>query len=296
MADVTNAIVNAIFQASLDTVLDANATAAVEVAAGFWSRAFATADVDPPLLPSYVMGAIGRDLVTKGESVWFLDIRNGAPVLIPVTWYSVEGSYARDTWLYRLQASSPTSALLDKTVRQNGVVHIRYSFKAEAPWRGISPLAWANDTARAPGQSERRLMEESGTPTGYVMPTPATPVDPSTQPGLFDPLENLKAEVRALAGKILIVETMQTGWGNGRAAAPQSEWNPRRIGADPPVGLLKITVSEQDCKILAGSQHPRHSLTIRPCGKLCAQPVAIGIVPYSPTGNRVHIYPDAHRL
>ena len=246
MADVTNAIVNAIFQNSVDAVLDANATAAVEIAAGFWSRAFSTADVEPnnglpqPFMPAHVMGAIGRDLVTKGESVWYLEIHNGAPVMVPVTWFSVEGSYARNSWVYRLQASSPTTALLDKTVRQEGVVHVRYSFKADAPWRGVSPLAWATDTARALGQAERRLMEESGTPTGYVMPTPHTPVDPSANPDLFDPLAMLKAEIRTLAGKILVVETMQTGWGDGRAAAPQTEWQPRRIGADPPMGLMAL--------------------------------------------------------
>ena len=30
------------------------------------------------------------------------------------------------------------------------------------------------------------------------------------------------------------------GWGEGKASAPQSDWNPRRFGANPPVALVNL--------------------------------------------------------
>ena len=45
-------------------------------------------------------------------------------------------------------------------------------------------------------------------------------------------------------GRLALVETVASGWGEGRAAAPSSDWTVRRLGADPPatLGLLRAAV------------------------------------------------------
>ena len=79
------------------------------------------------------------------------------------------------------------------------------------------------------GWIERRLAEETSTATSYVLPLPeAADVDA------------LKADIKAGRGRLHIVETTSTGWGDGTAAAPQRDWKSNRLGADPPDSLGKL--------------------------------------------------------
>ena len=54
----------------------------------------------------------------------------------------------------------------------------------------------------------------------------------------------LRRELGGLGGRLAFVETTAAGWGEGKAAAPASDWKPRRLGADPPaaLGLLRAAV------------------------------------------------------
>ena len=52
-----------------------------------------------------------------------------------------------------------------------------------------------------------------------------------------DPLAQLKADIANLRGRHALVETTAAGWGEGRTAAPQSDYKPQRIGAHPPESL-----------------------------------------------------------
>ena len=52
-----------------------------------------------------------------------------------------------------------------------------------------------------------------------------------------DPLASLKADIRTARGGTVLTETTAAGWGEGRGAAPQADWMPRRIGANPPETL-----------------------------------------------------------
>ena len=62
------------------------ALGAVEAAAGLWSRAFASATVEPQttttssLTPS-VLAAIGRGLAVRGEAVFALDVDGGGDIV-----------------------------------------------------------------------------------------------------------------------------------------------------------------------------------------------------------------------
>ena len=94
-ASATDAIVSSLLaQAGGSSVPPSvEALGAVEAAAGLWSRAFASATVEPSttatraLTPS-VLAAIGRGLAVRGEVVFALDV-NGTVELLQAS--SVEG-------------------------------------------------------------------------------------------------------------------------------------------------------------------------------------------------------------
>ena len=55
-----------------------------------------------------------------------------------------------------------------------------------------------------------------------------------------DPLAGLKADLANLRGRGALVETTSAGWGEGKGAAPISDYKPQRIGADPPATLPSL--------------------------------------------------------
>ena len=248
----TEAVVQALIEAAAGDTLTADATAAAEVASGFWGRAFAVATCTPPVVPAWILSSIGRELVRAGESLWLVEVDAGELSLLPVAAHQVEGGSSPSQWSYRVQVNSPSNSQRSESVSGTQVVHCMYSRRREQPWIGISPLTWAADTAQAMGRSESRMKEEAGTPTGYVLPTPQqTGGTIDEQGALFDPLAPLRQRISRLAGKMLLVESMQSGWSEGRAAAPQAEWSPRRLGANPPEGLLVMRRLMQDALLAA---------------------------------------------
>ena len=58
-----------------------------------------------------------------------------------------------------------------------------------------------------------------------------------------DPLTALKADIRAARGKALLVETAAAGWGEGRTAAPQRDWQASRLGPMMPDSMVKAADS-----------------------------------------------------
>ena len=47
---------------------------------------------------------------------------------------------------------------------------------------------------------------------------------------------SLKADIRALRGKMALVESTNAGWGGDSSSTrPSGDWQPRRLGADPPM-------------------------------------------------------------
>ena len=61
--------------------------------------------------------------------------------------------------------------------------------------------------------------------------------------------------MRAAKGRTILAETTAAGWGEGQASAPQSDWNPRRFGADPPSALVDLQ-SEAALSVLSACGVP----------------------------------------
>ena len=234
----TDALVAAIVaRAGGASVGEPGAIAALEIAAGLWARAFAAAEVSPAIAavsPS-VLASVARQLVRCGESLWAIDVRRGEIVLRPVASWDIAGGSDPESWRYRLDLFGP-SGNETRVYPSASVLHFRYAPEPERPWTSPSPLGYARQTGRLAANLELRLAEEANAKVGYLLPVPSDGGDGSAD----DPLASLKNDLAALQGNTALIETTSAGYGEGRAAAPQSDWTAKRMGANPPATLAEL--------------------------------------------------------
>lgn len=245
----TDAIVRMIIadRGAADAAAPAGAeeTAALEIAAGLVSRAFASARVEgianPP--PAFLLGAVGRDLIVRGEA---LLVDYGGGLVRANTWEVYGTNPDRDAWRYVTEVPSPEG---QRRVSRGGdrVAHPRYSADAARPWQGIGPMQRARTGGALAGALESRMSQEAGGSTGYLLPIPTDAGD--------DTVSALKADIGKLAGKTALVETTAAGWGEGRTAAPRQDWKPQRLGADWPAST-PLVYSAAQLSVLAACGVP----------------------------------------
>ena len=174
-ADVVNALLASAQGGGAPPIV--SALAAVEICTGLWGRAFASATVTPTdrrtlaLTPS-TLESMGRELATRGEAVYALDVDdNGQVRLTPAARWEVRGGIDPESWRYDLEHETPGGAR-KRNLPSAGVIHLRYATRPNKPWAGVSPLGMASETRALAGWIERRLAEEASTSTGYVLPIP----------------------------------------------------------------------------------------------------------------------------
>lgn len=136
-------------------------TAAVEAAAGLWSRVLSAAEVSPEgpamaaVTPAFLAWA-GRALILRGNAVALIDVMDGMATLLPCLGFDVDGGPNPSDWTYRVDVAGP-SAHRSRRVPAAGVVHLRWAVRQGAPWRGLSPIREARATgalhARATGMA-----------------------------------------------------------------------------------------------------------------------------------------------
>ena len=237
---------------------DPSAIAALETAAGLYSRAFAGADVQAAdrvrrAVRPDVLALIARNLIRRGESLHLIDVsRDGGLALYPAGSWDVRGSWREKSWYYRLDLFGP-SGNVSRYKPGASVVHCRYAVDPARPWHGLGPLAWSRSTAALAANLENRLSEEAGAPVAHLLPVPQDG-GPDDDPDA-DPLATLKADIRGAAGRTVLVETTAAAWGEGRDAAPRHDWKSERIGADPPASLPALR-SDAATSVLAACGVP----------------------------------------
>ena len=234
-ASATDAIVNALIsQASGgSSPPSAGDLAAVEAAAGLWSRAFASATVLPTTsstlaLSPGILASIGRGLAVKGEVLFAIDFLDGL-VLTQAHRWEVRGGARPETWTYLCEFPVP-GGVHKRTLSADSVIHLRYATRPEKPWQGISPLGMASETQALAGWLEKRLAEEVATATAYVLPLPEGHTDSVA----------LKADLKKGGGRLHLVDTTAGGFGDGPVGAPRRNWETSRLGASPPESLGKL--------------------------------------------------------
>ena len=218
---------------------DPSAIAALEVASGLWSRSLSIARVEPQdevtraITPSF-LATVGRSLVRHGSSIWMITVTNGKVVLIEANHWDLTGGSNPSSWRYRLELAAPSGSE-SIFMPSEGVLHFSWGHD-DRPWAGVSPLGFASSSAASAASLEQRLSEELGGPVANLLPVPADGGDG----GDDDPLAQLKADIAGAKGSAVLLETTAAGLGEGRAAAPTSDWKAQRLGADPPETLAKL--------------------------------------------------------
>ena len=229
------------------------AVGAVEVAARMYQAAFQVASIKPvvPALSPYVLGTIARRLIVSGESCHVIDVIDGRVAITEASsWSVVAGGPDPASWRYQVTEAGPHTSTT-RTVAGGQVCHCRYATSHVEPWRGISPLTLAGTTGKLASNLEAALRNETAAAAagevGSIVPLPTdagAESDPDNPEDEGDPFAPLKSTLRRLMGRTGLVETSSSGYGEGRAAAPQDDWKPRRIGPDPPesLGVLREAV------------------------------------------------------
>ena len=218
----------------------ASATAATEATAGLLSRSLAAAMVEGPgdvagIVTPRCLAQIGRDLIRVGESLHVLRYMGGRMILIPAsTWYW-EGNADPATWLCTATAYGPSGSSTWR-VPQSSVVFVAWGSPTARPYHGLSPSSWAADTARLNANTERSLADEAGGPVAQLLPVPQDGGDD----GGNDALADLKSDIREARGKALLIETVNSGWGEGKSAAPQADWKQSRLGPMPTDAMVAL--------------------------------------------------------
>ncbi|MCY4064817.1 MAG: phage portal protein [Rhodospirillaceae bacterium] len=225
--------------------LHGDGLAVVEAAVGLISRAFASADVrgvaDPRVaaaLTPEILAWIARQALTRGEAVAAVAVDGGRVALHPAAAHDVHGQ-GQDpaSWRYRLDLASPDgqrTAILPA----EAVLHVRYSCDAATPWRGVGPLGRAGVSAAVAALAEAALRSEMSVPVGRIVPIPSGAAATPTEDGetLAD---KIRADMQKLAGGVMLPETMQTGFGAGRADAPARDWRAETLQPAPASGMIE---------------------------------------------------------
>lgn len=248
----TDAFAQALYSIAGGNVLaDPSTLGILEVASGFWSRAFATAKPSPEnavtrsLTPA-ILAQIGRQLCRRGEAVFQIKVNGGNVSLLPVASWDISGGPEESSWMYKLSIFG-ASVHRTEYVPSEGVLHFRYSVDPGNPWLGLSPLAYAKDTGRLAANLEKRLGEEVGGIVAKVIPLPQnSPPEELENEENPSPLDMLKSDIMKSKGETFFVETTSGGYGEGQVAAPQQDWQQKRIGPDPPQSLEKIRTAVQE--------------------------------------------------
>ena len=210
-------------------------SSAVEIASGYWSRAFASATAN---IEGYFnadnLAWIGRKLVRNGQATLYIDV--DTQTLIPVVVTNISGNASPSSWVYEIDMVGP-SGTDNRSVSGSSIIHVKYAYNEQAPWRGISPLDYAVQSGQLHGALERALEWEATAPVGYIIPVPesGTANEDNTDPSAL-----LRQQLTNLNGRVATVETTQGGYGEGSTSRPQADWQPRRLGANPPDVLIDL--------------------------------------------------------
>ena len=216
------------------------ATAALEAASGFVSRAFASADVTTAdstmagILDPHTLAMIGRALIRQGEyvAVIKMDMENSTPRLATAASWDVLGGEEPASWTYRVSLAGPGEQTAFENIPAAGVVHVRYSSDTTTPWRGVGPLQSARLAGRLSAEVSTALADELSGPRGQLLPLPNVIGD--------DPeIDLLKGDIKALGGGLAFVESQADQFGSGPTTNPSSGWQSRRLGADIPSGSIE---------------------------------------------------------
>ena len=148
----------------------------------------------------------------------------------------MRGPWRETDWRYRLDLFGP-SGNVTRFLPAAAVVHVRYAVDPARPWHGLSPLAWARSTGTLAANLEQRLGEEVVRQRRAAYSRCRRMAATAAAAIRWRSSKRISPRGK---GRALLVETTAAAWGEGKAAAPQSDWKQSRIGPDPPATLATL--------------------------------------------------------
>ena len=242
-AGYTDAIVEALLkEATGGPTASVSSLGVVEACAGLWGRSFASATVTPSnmateSLTPLVLEAIGRRLLLHGEALFEIIVEDGAVQLVEASNWDIT---ERAQWLYRADFST-LEGTYSRTLTADRVLHPRIGASSNRPWQGETPIP--SSTAKLAAVLETKLLHEVSGPVGNVLPLPHK-----------GSVTQLQADIDKLSGRTVLVESTSGGLGD-RMAAPKTDWEQKRIGANPPEAMMGLRKDVQ-ASILAACGCP----------------------------------------
>ena len=230
----TDQVVNQALAAANRTTASA-ATATCETIARLWESAFASGESS--VLAPWQLAHIGRQIVLRGESVWWRSLASG---LLPVSDHDVSGkSAAPGRWQYRVTMPTPSSSITRKASASD-VLHVRIGAPLSQPWRGCSPLASSEATASVLREVERSLSEEHSGPVGSLIGVP----DPEGSSAIANVIAALKGRaILTEAGELVLA---------GESSSARTVWRPNRVGPQPAASTPSVREGVERSLLSAG--------------------------------------------
>ena len=192
------------------------ATAALESAAGLYSRCLAAAtvrgapDVGSALTPA-VLSLIARNLIRRGEDHHLIVVRGGRVELRPQGFVYATGPSADPmSWMYQATEYGPSDSV-HRWVPASAMLHCRYSVDASRPWLGVPPWSWAASTSQAVAALDRMVAREASGPFGALIGVPESPQ--LDEAGDVRPLDAFRRDLALAQGRTLVMERAGE-WGN----------------------------------------------------------------------------------
>ena len=239
----SDAVAEALLNQASGITPSAESLGAVEIGAGLWARALASAQVEPETSASMaltpdLLAFVGRQLATRGETVMAIDVGPMGLALTPASSWDIAGSANPMSWVYRLDLVGPSSTVT-RVLPWESVIHLKYAIRPYAPWRGVGPLGMASKTKELAAYLERSLTWDAKVPTGYLMPLPD---GISSAQGIA-----FKVASQEGRGGITAIETTAHGWGHGmQNAAPRGkDFEQSRFGPIPPLPNIDLRSKSQ---------------------------------------------------
>ena len=155
----------------------------------------------------------------------------------------VSGGPNPSSWTYRLTLTGP-SETITRTVGADRGLHLQYAANPKHAWKGVSPILESSTTRTLLANMETRLGEETGMGVGAAIPVPNVTA-----------VKTLQAQLRALGGKLALVQTTNKGYGEGQGGVPSGDFTSKWIGGNLPESTVTLRRQAEE-SILAAAGVP----------------------------------------
>lgn len=216
----------------------AGAPAAVDAAASIWSGALASCNVTGELADMIcwpeVLAAVGDSLIRRGAYLARIDVTDDGVMLREAWSWDWQGTSARPT--VRLTEATLSQTTETRLLPAAGVIWLRWRDDPAQPWTATPPITGGARKWAAEG--ERALGDELSGDVTTLLPSPrAQNPDADAQKRQHG---ETASKIRRSRGRTMLVPSA-AHWGDDGKAPPASEWQPRRIGPEPPASVVSAT-------------------------------------------------------